>query len=219
MRRLAPLVLLTATALAACGSGAESSTSAASTSAESTSAASTSVAAEEHGAGGGTGTAAAASSVDAGLAAHHLTGKSVVEIVDALDRTNTDRETGLGGSVRMDQLVLSVGDDQKTMPMPADKTYVSIAPYLTQTHECFAHHLSGCQGEQVGQEFDVTITDSTGKSLYSGTQKSYENGFFGIWLPRDVTGTITVSGLGKKGSVPFGTRASDPTCITTLQLV
>ena len=105
------------------------------------------------------------------------------------------------------------------MPLPADQTYISIAPYRTQTHECFNHNLATCQGEQVDKTFTVTITDSTGKELVNTTEKTYPNGFFGFWLPRDIRGTITVTGEGKSGSIDFGTSASDPTCLTTLQLI
>ncbi len=165
-----------------------------------------------------TSTSASAATSGADLADFDLSNASVREVIDTLDRTNQDRAGGPRGSVRQDRLILTTGGSERTMPLPADQTYISIAPYLTQTHECFNHNLATCQGEQVDKTFTVTITDSTGKELVKTTEKTYPNGFFGFWLPRDIRGTITVTGEGKSGSIDFGTSASDPTCLTTLQL-
>lgn len=165
-----------------------------------------------------TSTSASAATSEADLAGFALSNASVREVIDTLDRTNQDRAGGPRGSVRQDRLILTTGSSERVMPLPADQTYISIAPYRTQTHECFNHNLATCQGEQVDKTFTVTITDSTGKELVNTTEKTYPNGFFGFWLPRDIRGTITVTGEGRSGSIDFGTSASDPTCLTTLQL-
>ncbi|GAB3624841.1 copper-binding periplasmic metallochaperone CueP [Mariniluteicoccus endophyticus] len=156
--------------------------------------------------------------VDQALARHGLQGATARQIIDRLDQTNDDRSGPLKVSVRIDHLVISSGEEKKTMPMPADQTYVSIAPYASQTHECFNHHLQSCQGEQVDKAFQVVITDPSGKEIHRSEERTYANGFVGLWLPRDLRGTLTVSGEGRTGSVPFGTRVGDPTCITTLKL-
>ncbi|MGO4958209.1 CueP family metal-binding protein [Luteococcus sp. Sow4_B9] len=166
-------------------------------------------------------TAAGTASVDAKLAELGLAGQDVAAIIEGLDQTQKDKEIQLNGSVRQDELLLTVGDDESTqqsIPMPQDKTYVSVAPYVSKTHECFAHHLTGCQGEQVGKAFDVTVTDSEGTELFKEKLTSYENGFVGFWLPRDVNGTLAISGEQGKGSIPLSTADDAPTCITTLQL-
>ena len=206
------LTALTALALLTGCSGTATST------ATSTAPATSSATHAEHGAGAPTSTAPAGATVAAALAHHGLTGAPVEKVVDTLDRTNDDRSSGLGGSVRMDRLVLTVGDEEQSMPMPADRTYLSVAPYVTRTHDCFAHHLSGCQGEQVDTPVDVRITDATGKVLVAERTRTYANGFVGYWLPRGLTGTITMTIDGRTGSVPFGTGPQDPTCLTTLRL-
>lgn len=162
--------------------------------------------------------AASNPAVEAKLDRFGLKGKSVVEIINALDRSKEDNEASLLGSVRQNELLLTDGKEQISMPMPADKTYLSIAPYVDQTHECFNHNLGTCQGEQVGQEFTVTITDESGKQVLKETVTTYDNGFVGFWVPRNIKGTLTVEGIGKKGSIPLSTGAEDPTCITTLKL-
>ena len=158
-------------------------------------------------------------SADPLLAEHGLTGMSTEEVVAQLDRTHEDREAGLAGSVTYDEVLLADGAAETSLPMPEDRFYLAIAPYRTTTHECFAHSLSGCQGELVGEDLDVRITDASGAVLVDEQVTSYENGFVGFWLPKDITGTVEVSSADGAARTAFGTSAGDPTCLTTLRLV
>lgn len=151
------------------------------------------------------------------LAAYGLDGLSPEEIVDRLEATNEDRQSGPKGSVRPDELVLSDDNNEVSLPLE-DRFYLSFAPYENRTHDCFNHHLTSCQGELPNQAFDVTIIDSDGATLVEETATSHDNGFVGLWLPKDITGTITVRAEGKEASGPLSTGADDPTCVTTLQL-
>lgn len=153
------------------------------------------------------------------LAEHSLAGKDAVQIIDELDRLDLEeRPTDLMASVQVDELVLSDTEDEVALELPEDRFYVSVAPYVTQTHECFYHSLTTCTGELGGEDVRVTVTDDTGKALYDEQTTTFDNGFVGIWLPRDVSGTIEVEYDGKRGEVDFGTGEEDPTCVTTLQL-
>lgn len=160
---------------------------------------------------------AAAADVEAFLAAHDLAGKSVTEIVDALDATNDDRESGPFGSVRSGELILA--DDRSEVALPIeDAFYLSIAPYVNQTHECYNHSLSGCQGELVDTDLDVTIVGADGTEIFAGDRTTGPNGFAGFWLPRDIDATITITADGRSATTRIGTGADDPTCLTTMQL-
>lgn len=161
--------------------------------------------------------APAAAGVDAFLAAHGLEGKSVTEIVDALDATNDDREAGPFGSVRSGELILA--DDTSEISLPIeDAFYLSIAPYVGQTHECYNHSLSGCQGELVDADLDVTIVGDDGTQIYAGDATTGPNGFVGFWLPRDIDATVTITADGRSATTRVGTGADDPTCLTTMRL-
>ncbi|MEL4357474.1 MULTISPECIES: CueP family metal-binding protein [unclassified Luteococcus] len=162
---------------------------------------------------------ASASSGDDVLERLGVQGKDAVATIDALDRSQDKRPIeGLKASVKADQLVLSDSTGERSLPLPADEFYLSIAPYLQTTHECFAHSLSGCQGEQVNKKMHVVITDQTGKKLVDEDVTTATNGFVGFWLPRDVKGTVTATMDGKTGSVPFATNSDSPTCLTTLRM-
>ena len=152
------------------------------------------------------------------LRVHGLEGASTQEVVEQLDRTHEDRDAGLAGSVTYDEVVLDDGTTETTLPVPEDRFYLAVAPWTTTTHECFSHSLSGCQGELVGEDFDVRITDDSGAVLMDETVTSYENGFVGFWLPKDITGTLEISSEQGRAESGFATTPDSPTCLTTMQL-
>ncbi len=147
-----------------------------------------------------------------------LAGKDATQVVDALDQKTGERQRDIFASVRYDQLVLKDGAVETSVPIPADRFYLSVAPYVDQTHECFYHSLTTCKGELADKQLDVTITDASGKTLVDGPATTYSNGFVGFWLPRDMAGTITVSYDGKTATAPVSTAKDAPTCLTTLKL-
>jgi hypothetical protein len=152
------------------------------------------------------------------LAPYGLEDSTAEEIVSALDRTNEDREAGLAGSVRYDTVLFATPSGETELPLPDDLFYLSLAPYVENTHECYYHNLASCQGELVGEDLEVTITAADGEVLVDETVTTYDNGFVGFWLPRDIEGSITVTWDGLSTTAPIATGPDDPTCVTTLQL-
>ncbi|TRW46110.1 CueP family metal-binding protein [Georgenia yuyongxinii] len=153
------------------------------------------------------------------LTDHGLDGLAAQQVIELLDKTPLDeRATDLMASIRPDELLLSDGQEDVALPLPEDRFYVSIAPFVDQTHECFYHSLTTCTGELSGKEMQVTIVDDAGEVLVEETTTTYDNGFVGFWLPRDVDGTIRVSSEGREGEADFTTTDDGATCVTTLQL-
>lgn len=151
--------------------------------------------------------------------AHDLVGMDSAEIIDHLDRLGgADRPTDFTASVRPDELVLSDGQQEMAMDLPEDRFYLALAPYLDQTHECFYHSLTTCQGELIGQDLDVQIADHEGAVILDEEMTTFDNGFIGIWLPRDMRGTIKVSYNGRTGTTGFTATSDAATCLTALQL-
>ena len=155
------------------------------------------------------------------LGKHGLDGKNTVEIIDQLDRLGgADRPTDLMASVRPGALVLSSGGDEVSLAIPEDRFYLSVAPYVDRTHDCFHHSLTTCTGELAMTDVRVQIVDETNdRVLVDETRTTFPNGFIGFWLPRDIEGTLRVNSDGKSGEVNFATDEDAPTCLTTLQLV
>ena len=151
-----------------------------------------------------------------------LAGLDAREVIEKLDTTTlADRPEGLQASIRPDELVLvgASGQDE-VLPMPDDEMYIAFAPYVNQTHECTFHAPNSCVGEMQDAAIEVTVTDKASGEVYVDERTvTYDNGFIGYWLPRDVDATIAVAADGKTGSVDITTRGADaPTCITTLRI-
>lgn len=146
-------------------------------------------------------------------------GMSGQQIVDKLDRDSFARPGSYKASVRPDALVL--GDDQGETSVPLDTFYLSTAPYLTRTHPCHFHSLTTCMGELPGHKVHVKIVDDAGKVLVDEDTTTFTtNGFIGYWLPKGITGTITISDTqGHSGTAEFTTSGAElATCLTTLQM-
>lgn len=161
-------------------------------------------------------------SASAGLLADQgLEGLDATQVIERLDTmTLAERPSDLIASVQPDAVVVT--DDQgreARLPMPEDQVYVSVAPYVDQTHECHFHSLTTCLGELGDESVDVTLTTADGEVLVDETRRTYDNGFVGLWVPRDLDATLTITHDGRTGTAPITTRdADDPTCVTTLQL-
>lgn len=153
------------------------------------------------------------------LAQYDLEGMDATQIVEHLDALGgTDRPADLRASVRPDVVVLSDGVEEVSLALPADEFYLSVAPYVDHTHECFFHSLTTCQGELVGVGVEVRVLDDDGEVVLDEAMTTQENGFVGMWLPRDLTGTIEVTADGRTGAVPFSTGDDGATCLTSLRL-
>ncbi|MFW2513225.1 CueP family metal-binding protein [Demequina sp. SO4-13] len=156
------------------------------------------------------------------LAAHGLDGLEGEELVDALDETAlADRPEGLMASVRYDEVLVSAADWPEPAPveLDGDEFYLSFAPYVDTTHECYFHSLTTCVGELGNEEFRVTVTDeATGEVLVDEAMTTFDNGFAGVWLPRDIDATLRIEGAAGVAETPIATGPEDPTCLTTMKL-
>jgi len=154
------------------------------------------------------------------LAKYGLDGMGAVEMIDYLDRLGgAERPADLMASVRPTELVLSAGSEEYSLGIRADRFYLSVAPYVDQTHDCFHHSLTTCKGELASTDVQVQIVDVTSDEvLVDETRTTFENGFTAFWLPRDIEGTLRVTYDGKTGAIDFATDQDAPTCLTNLQL-
>lgn len=171
--------------------------------------------------------ASAGGDLDSLLATYDLDGLDARQVIERLDATAlADRPTDLMASVRPGGLVLTdasgaAGPAEVTLPMPEDEFYLSVAPYLTQTHDCHFHSLTTCVGELRNEPVDVTIVDAdTGTVLVDGPAVTHDNGFIGFWVPSGVRVEVTIERDGRSGTEVLTTAAvDDRTCVTTLRLV
>lgn len=151
-----------------------------------------------------------------------LAGLDAREIVDLLDSMPTsERPDDLMVSIRPDNLIVSDAAQQEvTLPMPDEQFYVSIAPYVDETHDCYFHSLTTCAGEIRNADVHLLATDSSsGEILIDETLTTFDNGFVGLWLPRDIDVTVAIEYDGRSATTDLSTRSDDDaTCVTTMQL-
>ena len=104
------------------------------------------------------------------------------------------------------------------VPMPSDQVFVSVAPYLQQTHPCTTHYMSGCQGELVDVAVHVRAVRPDGSLAMDEIVETGANGFLDLWLPRGEAFLLDLSidGYAVQGIVATGDGS--PTCITTLRM-
>lgn len=150
-----------------------------------------------------------------------LAGMDAVEAIDHLDQLAVDdRPTELMASIYPEELVLTDNTRETTLAMPEESSYLSIAPYVDETHDCFYHSLTTCLGELSNEPISVRIIDNTtGEEVLNEETTTYDNGFTGAWVPKDIAdGTIEVTYNGRTGTTDFTTTGEGATCITDLQI-
>lgn len=123
-------------------------------------------------------------------------------------------------SITSKQLIITKDDDSELIyELPEEDFFVSIAPFISETHPCEIHSLTGCQGEMVDQDMKVYIEDMNGQVIVDETMNSRANGFIDLWLPRDQEFNVKITHDGRETQSIISTFEKDGTCITTMQLL
>lgn len=148
------------------------------------------------------------------LEKYSFSGLDIKTIVHQLDST-TQEPSELASSIDGEKLTLKDGKSTVALDLPEDSFYLSFAPYENSTHPCGFHSLSSCRGELVNVEVHVKITEDNGVVILEDDLQTMDNGFIGVWLPRDINANIQVTYNGKLASAPISTFADSETCLTT----
>lgn len=143
---------------------------------------------------------------------------STNDIKDLVNDYTVDNLEPDSASITSHELVVEEGNEELVYELPEEEFFVSIAPFINETHECAVHSLTGCQGELVEEDIDVLITDSSGEVVVDETMTTEKNGFIDLWLPRDETFVVEMTQDGRTTEAEISTFEGDKTCITTMQL-
>lgn len=134
------------------------------------------------------------------------------------DYTMGEAEAASASITSSELIVTDENEEETTYDLPEDEFFVSIAPFVNETHECTIHSLTGCQGEMVNEDFDIHIENSSGDVILDETKQTEANGFVDIWLPKEDTYDVTIIQDGKETTSEISTFDGDKTCITDMQL-
>lgn len=143
---------------------------------------------------------------------------AIVEVLDALPVA--ERPADLSTSITATELRLQPDtSDEASIALTGDRFYLSVAPYREQTHPCRFHSPTSCLGELRGAPVEIRVTEAaSGEVVLERSTETADNGFVGLWLPRDGEYSIEVVADGDRGVQTVRTGDGDPTCITTLRL-
>src|SRR5699024_2395274 len=115
------------------------------------------------------------------------------ELKDEANDYTVDNLDPDSASITSHELVGVADNKELGYELSVEKFFVSIAPFINETHECAVHSLTGCHGELVEEDFDVLITDSSGEVVVDETMTTEKNGFIDLWLPRDETFVVEMT--------------------------
>lgn len=143
-----------------------------------------------------------------------------IDIKELVDDYSSGNITDHTASITSKQLIVTDSDDssESVYDLP-EEFFVSIAPFINETHPCEIHSLTGCQGELANEEFVIYIEDMEGNAVLEEKMNSESNGFIDLWLPRDETYRVKITHDGKQTESEISTFENDGTCITTMQLI
>ncbi|MBU5467601.1 CueP family metal-binding protein [Virgibacillus sp. MSJ-26] len=145
--------------------------------------------------------------------------ESLENIKELVNDYSIGELTGESASITSTQLIVSDNEENESIyDLPEDEFFVSIAPFISETHPCTDHSLTGCQGELDNEDFDVYIEDMDGNVIVDETMNSEANGFIDLWLPREEKYQVKITHEGKQVESEVSTFNNDRTCITTMQL-
>lgn len=141
------------------------------------------------------------------------------DIKTLVNEYSVGEKTADNASITATELIVSDNNEEATYELPEEEFFVSIAPFENETHPCDIHSLTGCQGELVNQDVDVSIEDSEGNVVLEDKMNTGDNGFLDFWLPREDAYQVKMSANGKSVKSEIATFPTDGTCITTMQLL
>lgn len=145
--------------------------------------------------------------------------EETADIKALVNSYSANKETDEKASITSRQLIVTANDGNESVyELPKNEFFVSIAPYINETHPCKDHSLTGCQGELVEKEMTVFIENEKGKVLLNEKLTTLKNGFIDLWLPRNEAFNVKIAYEGKSVEGEITTFDEDGTCITTLQL-
>lgn len=113
--------------------------------------------------------------------------------------------------------VLSDGTEVSVL-IPEDTMVVAAAPYVTYTHPCAIHSISGCSGELVNVSVRAVARATDGTVLVDVTAVTMDNGFIELWLPKNMEIDLTLEALGKTATGRITTYDTSNTCLTSFKL-
>ena len=138
-----------------------------------------------------------------------------VELINRLENDDFNQE--ISASITNEQIFIYHNKKEYEIILKDDLFYVSLAPYINNTHGCYTHSLIGCLGELINKDLLVKIYDEEDNLLEEKEVNTGSDGFFGLFLEKGVTYKIIITYAGLSTSYDID-AFTDQTCFTGGQL-
>jgi len=142
-------------------------------------------------------------------------GLDTKELIIALE--NNLLEDILVASIDDEFIVYYIQEERYVHKLEVDLHYISFAPYIGLTHECYIHSLTGCQGELLMEDVYIEIYDESGEKIFSDTLNTGEDGFIGLFLESNKVYNVKVESSGYSSEFQID-GYSKQTCYTEVKL-
>lgn len=132
---------------------------------------------------------------------------------------NFNSELNSKVSASIDGVSLTLKSETETLSFDVgNQFYLAVAPYKTFTHTWTFHSVTGCRAELTEEEMHVKVVSEDGEVIVDETIITLPNGFFELWLPRDMNAELVVTMGEYTATHPIGTFNDDLTCLATMEL-
>ena len=155
-----------------------------------------------------------------GPSADQLKGLNARDALVIANNWGTAKKDAVTSHVTAEKVFFEFSNGKKAnIRLPDEKMVVAIAPWVTYTHPCETHYISGCQGELTDTPVKVFGQTADGLVVIDSTYTTMKNGFIELWLPRNLEINLSLEAQGKKASGRISTFRKSNTCVTTFQLL
>lgn len=137
------------------------------------------------------------------------------ELIQQLE--NNDYQGNISASISDQSIYLNIDGKALEIDIESEDLYIAFAPYISTTHDCYTHSLTGCRGELIDQDITVRIYDEFDELLEEEIYNTGHDGFIGLFLTKRELYRVEVSYDGKLSS--FEVRENtNQTCYTEVEL-
>jgi hypothetical protein len=137
------------------------------------------------------------------------------ELIQQLE--NKDYQGNVRASISDQSIYLNIDGKALEIDIESEDLYIAFAPYISTTHDCYTHSLTGCRGELIDREVTVKIYDEFDELLLEEVYNTGRDGFIGLFLTKGNYYRVEASYDGKLSSFEVIENTSQ-TCYTEVEL-
>jgi hypothetical protein len=105
---------------------------------------------------------------------------------------NNHYQGDIRASINHEEIKVIKNNQEYLIDLPSDLFYIAFAPYINETHDCFNHNLTGCLGEIINQDIEVTVYNEDEDIIETKIMNTGQDGFIGLYLSSETNYRVNV---------------------------